>query len=139
MDFRRALVAGHDLEFESKQLVGEHGIVKLGRARRLPAHHELPGPRILQHLGGCVVPHIHDLRLAVGAAHPIDPHRIEAHARGLQQWGRRHAVEGSAHHGAVERAGVIERVGHGEAAGAGLILHDDGRLAGNMCGHVARQ
>src|SRR5262249_30181167 len=27
MDFGRALVAGDDLEFESEQLVGEHGIV----------------------------------------------------------------------------------------------------------------
>jgi hypothetical protein len=139
MDFRRALVAGDDLEFESEQLVGEHRIVELGRARRLRAHHDLLAPGILEHLRGRGVPDVHGLRLAIGAAEPIELDRIEAHAGRLQQRRGRHAVEGSAHHRAVERPGVVERIGHGEAAGARLILHDDGRLARNMRGQVARK
>ena len=103
------------------------------------AHHDLLAPDILEHLRGRGVPHVHDLRLAIGAAEPIELHRIEAHTGRLQQRRGRHAIEGSAHHRAVERAGVVERVGHGEAAGAGLILHDDGRLAWDMRGQVARQ
>ena len=33
----------------------------------------------------------------------------------------------------------VERIGHGQAAGAGLVLHDDGRIAGNVRRHVARK
>jgi hypothetical protein len=44
-----------------------------------------------------------------------------------------------ADHGAVERPGGVELVGHRQAAGAGLVLDDDARLARNMVGKMARQ
>ena len=135
VDLRRALVAGDDLELEAEQ---RDWRARGNRTGSSPA----PAPPITVSLVRASssdlrrrgVPDIHHLRLAVRAAEPVELFRIEAGAAGLQQRRGRHAVERRADDRAVERAVVVERVGHGEAAGAGLVLHDDGRLARNMRG-----
>ena len=78
------------------------------------------------------MPDVQHLRFAVGAAEIDELGGIEARAGGLQQRRRRHAVERRADHGAVERAVVVERVGHRQAARARLVLHDDRGIARNV-------
>jgi len=56
----------------------------------------------------------------------------------LQQRSGRHAIKRRADHGAVAGRGVEQIVGHLHAAGAGHILHDDGRLAWDVIMHVTR-
>ncbi len=139
MDVLRAFVAGDDLEFVVEHRVGEHRVVVLRGAGRLRAGHHFGVGDVGERLHRRGVPHIGHLRFAVGAAEPHHLHRIEAHARRLKQRRRRQAVERCADRGAVERAVGDELVHHGHAAGAGLVLHDDGGIAGDVFAPVPLQ
>ena len=139
MDFRRRLVAGDDLELPAEQLLRQLRIVVLRRARRLRADDHLLGGEVGERLDRRGVPDIHRLGLAVGAADPVHLHRLEARAGRLQQRRGRQPVERGADRGAVERPRGVKLVGHGQRAGARLVLHDDARIAGNVFRQVAGQ
>jgi hypothetical protein len=114
-------------------------VVELGRARRLRPHDDFTRLGIVERMRGHAVPDVHHLGLAIGAAEPVDLDGIKARSGGRKKRRRRHAVERGTDHAAIERPVVVERVGHGETAGARLVLHDDARRAGNVRCHVARE
>ena len=136
MDLGGALVAVDHLELESKERVRHHREIVLRGAGRLRADHDLRVADILEFLDRRGVPQIRDLRLAVAAAEPDELDWIKSYARWLQLRRRRQAVERRPNRRAIEGAVVVNRIRHGDAAGAGLVLHDHGRVAGNVGGEV---
>ena len=63
---------------------------------------------------------------------------VELDPFGLDDGLRDHARIEDHHHRAILRRGEIEVANRGQAAGARHVLHDDGRISGNVIADVAR-
>jgi len=83
------------------------------------------------------MPHEGNVRFAVRAADPHEPSLVELGAR-LQQRRGGDAVDRNADHRAVLGPLSIKLVGHHNAAGRRLVLHQNVRIAWNMVDEVTR-
>ena len=130
-DFRRAIVAGDDLELRAEQFV-----VKARRDFRidirLAADNELLVEQILRRLEWRRGQREGDSRLAVEVAQPVELVEVEMHLPGHGQLGEQHATLDEANGQAIARRGVVEQIGGDHAAGGGHVLHDDGGRARQM-------
>ena len=80
---------------------------------------------------------VDDEVIDLGAADPVELHRIEADVRDLHHRRRRHRARRHPDHGAVARRHVEHVVGRDQRARARHVLDDDVRIAGDMSGHMS--
>ena len=77
--------------------------------------------------------------LAVEAADPAEFLDLEARAGRIGQLGEQHAALDQRHGGAVLGRAAEQEIGAGHAAGGRHVLHDDGRIAGDVLGEMPRR
>ena len=118
--------------------VGQHREIVHGGAGRGRADDELSGECVCESLHRRGMPDIGDVRLAMGAADPDQPRSVVMGGRGLEQRIGGDRIERHADHGAVVRAERVKLVGHRNAAGGRLVLHDDQWVARDVLADMAR-
>src|SRR5262249_22662227 len=81
------------------------------------------------------VPDRHRVRDGVEGTEPLEFARFETHAFRLQSLGKWDRVR-EQNLGAVLRSRTLDMVARDAAAGTRHVLHDDGRVAGNVAGEM---
>ena len=89
-------------------------------------------------LNGVVCQATDDRRLRRDIADPVELVDLELRAGLVGELGDQDAALHEADHRAVLRRDIVDAVAHQHAAGAGLVLDDDGRIAGDELAEVAR-
>jgi hypothetical protein len=99
------------------------------------AEGERLGPEIVDGVGLRLVPDGHRVRDGIIGAEPLELGRFETNALGLQLLGQRYGVR-EQDLGAILHPRPVDVVAGDHAAGARHVLHDDGRIAGNVAGEM---
>ncbi len=138
IDVLGGLVADHQLESGAEHVV--HGGRNDGDARAGTgrAQHDLLLHGLLDGADAGGVPDQNHLVLRAGRAQPVELGGVEAHAASVQHLMQRHGVVDAGDGQAVLGRDVVHVVGGQHVAAARHVLHDQGRVAGDVAPHVAR-
>ncbi len=131
---RRAFVADDDLEFRAEQSIRNDGHLDTHRIDAGAAHDDLDRLGLFVSFDRCILPEIADERVFADAADPGKLVDVEMRRlRFLERCGR-NAVMDARDVSAVARRIVKYVIGRRKPARADHVLHDNGRMAGQMIG-----
>ena len=136
---RRARIARDQLELGAQQVLDEIGEHFRVRTRPLSADHGPVPAQFGEGLGRRPVRGDADRDLVVHRPQPVELGRVELRARAAEQLMGRRAARDHAEHGTVLGRRVVKPVGQDDGGGAGLVLDDHFRLAGNIAGEMGGQ